>query len=159
MERLAVAIGQVLRQARLDRGLTLKDVARRSGNRFRPTSIAGYERAERSITVERFCDLARLYDVPPERLLTQAMRLREGRSPTAIDLTRVQGLPDPEGRLVAGFVDELLSLRGEPPSASLVIRHSDLEILASTTGDRPAQLLEKIRAALRHAPPDAGRED
>lgn len=156
MERLSVAIGKVLRQARLDRGLTLKDVARRSGNRFRPTSVAGYERAERSITVERFCELARLYQVRPERLLTHAMRLWEGAPATVIDITRVESIPGPEGRLVAGLVDELLSLRGEPPSTSLVIRQSDLEILASATGDHPAQLLEKIRLAVRAAPP--GRE-
>ena len=36
--------------------------------------MAGYERAERSISLLRFCGLAELYGVPPEILLAQIMR-------------------------------------------------------------------------------------
>ena len=86
MDRVAVEIGRALRQARRDRGLTLKDVARLSGNRFRPTSVAGYERAERSISVERFCALARLYGVAPDRLLSRAIRESEGKPEIVIDI-------------------------------------------------------------------------
>ena len=52
---------------------------------------------------------------------------------------------------MAGFVEELLSLRGEPASGSIVIRSSDLEILASSSGRRADALLEDIRAAIRES--------
>ena len=151
MDRVAVEIGRALRQARRDRGLTLKDVARLSGNRFRPTSVAGYERAERSISVERFCALARLYGVAPDRLLSRAIRESEGKPEIVIDVASAERLSGAEGRLVAGFVEELLSLRGEPASGSIVIRSSDLEILASSSGRRADALLEDIRAAIRES--------
>jgi len=151
MDRVAVEIGRALRQARRDRGLTLKDVARLSGNRFRPTSVAGYERAERSISVERFCALARLYGVAPDRLLSRAIRESEGKPEIVIDVASAERLSGAEGRLVAGFVEELLSLRGEPASGSIVIRSSDLEILASSSGKRADALLEDIRAAIRES--------
>lgn len=69
MVRISNEIGATLRRARRARGLSLRAVERLSGGRFKPSSIAGYERGERKITVERFCELARFYGFPPERLL------------------------------------------------------------------------------------------
>ena len=37
------------------------------------TSVAGYERGERNISLERFVLLCRLYEVPPERLLAEIL--------------------------------------------------------------------------------------
>jgi transcriptional regulator with XRE-family HTH domain len=69
VDRIGREIGRTLRWARRSRGLSLRAVERVSGGRFKPSSIAGYERGERKITVERFCELARFYGFPPERLL------------------------------------------------------------------------------------------
>lgn len=43
----------------------------RSKGAFSPTAVAGYERGERSITLERFCKLAELYGFEPARLLAE----------------------------------------------------------------------------------------
>ena len=59
---LGSAVGAALRDARVRAGLSLSDVARRSGGRYSPSSLGGYERGERAISVIRFCDLARLLD-------------------------------------------------------------------------------------------------
>jgi transcriptional regulator with XRE-family HTH domain len=70
-QAFAEGAGRVLRQARIARGLTLRQVGLRSGGAFSPSAIAGYERGERGITLERFCLLAELYGIPPDRLLAE----------------------------------------------------------------------------------------
>jgi len=65
----------VLRETRRASGLTLRQAAARSAGNFRPTSIACYERGERSISLTRFCRLAVVYGVPPDQLIARALRL------------------------------------------------------------------------------------
>jgi transcriptional regulator with XRE-family HTH domain len=69
----AEGAGRVLRQARVARGLTLRDVGLLSERAFSPSAVAGYERGERGITLERFCSLAGFYGVPPDRLLAEIL--------------------------------------------------------------------------------------
>ena len=45
----------------------------RSEGRYSPSAIAGYERAERSISLQRFCELATFYGVEPERMLSEIL--------------------------------------------------------------------------------------
>jgi transcriptional regulator with XRE-family HTH domain len=65
--------GRALRRARTARGLTLRDVGIRSAGRLTPTAVAGYERGERKVSLQRFCELAVFYGVEPERLLAEAL--------------------------------------------------------------------------------------
>lgn len=67
------AVGSVLRKARELVGLSLSDVARLTGDRFKPSTVAGYERGERSISVSRFLTLARFYGKRPGELLSEAV--------------------------------------------------------------------------------------
>jgi transcriptional regulator with XRE-family HTH domain len=67
----------------MERGLKLKDVAMWSGHRFAPTTVAGYEHGQRSISLERFCALSRLYGVPAEELLGRALDAIEARAGSA----------------------------------------------------------------------------
>ncbi|MGH2699518.1 MAG: helix-turn-helix domain-containing protein [Actinomycetota bacterium] len=64
-DRFSNALGEVLRRARKQRGMTLDDVRRRSRGRFKSSAVGGYERGERAISLERFCDLSEMYGVPP----------------------------------------------------------------------------------------------
>jgi hypothetical protein len=41
----------------------------RSGGRFKPSSVASYERGERQVSLQRFFALADVYDVTPERIV------------------------------------------------------------------------------------------
>lgn len=66
-------VGAALRRTRTARGLTLRDVGIRSGGAFTPTAVAGYERDERKISLERFCELAVFYGIEPERLLAEIL--------------------------------------------------------------------------------------
>ncbi len=64
-EPLIEHIGQALRDARKASGLTLREAAARSSGRFRPTSIARYERGERSISLVRSATLRRYTESDP----------------------------------------------------------------------------------------------
>jgi transcriptional regulator with XRE-family HTH domain len=84
VEPIGDELGRALRRARLSRGLTLRDVGIRSKGTLSPTAVAGYERNERAISLQRFCDLAAFYGVAPERLLSEALHPGEDE---LVDLT------------------------------------------------------------------------
>lgn len=76
-----------MRQVRTGRSLSLRQVTVRSGGRFKPSSVASYERGERQISLERFFSLAEVYDVAPERIVAaiayRLERQKEGDRPAA----------------------------------------------------------------------------
>src|SRR5687768_7814685 len=120
MEQLALEIGRAIRRARLDRGMTLRELADSSAGRFRPTSLAGYERGERTISVVRFCELCRLLDVQPGALLEEIIRTIDGEP--RIDLTKLEALQEPEGELIAGFIKQVLVQRAGPDVRTIALR-------------------------------------
>ncbi|MGH2672103.1 MAG: helix-turn-helix domain-containing protein, partial [Gaiellales bacterium] len=83
---IAVEVGRALRRVRMQRRLRLKDVGELS-DRFTPTAVAGYERAERAISLVKYCELCAVYGVAPERLLADAIRAIDGRPPVVVDLS------------------------------------------------------------------------
>jgi transcriptional regulator with XRE-family HTH domain len=101
MASMALEIGRALRRARLARGMTLKQLSVASAGRFKPTSVAGYERGERSISVVRFCELCRLVGVPPDRLLGEILRAARADPDLVIDLTHLERLGPSEGELLS----------------------------------------------------------
>lgn len=62
-----------LRRAREHAGLSLKEVERLTAGRFKPSTVAGYERGERSISMSRFIALASAYGALPNGVLADAM--------------------------------------------------------------------------------------
>jgi transcriptional regulator with XRE-family HTH domain len=66
---MTFSVGEALRGFRLRQGLTLSEVARRSGNEFKVSSLGAYERGDRSITFERLQLLATVYGVDVQSLL------------------------------------------------------------------------------------------
>jgi transcriptional regulator with XRE-family HTH domain len=92
-------VGEVIRNARVEHGLTVYDVERRSGGRFKPSSLGGYERGERSISLQRFCQLSEVYGIPADRLLREVLeRIKRGsREGVIVDLRELsevdEGLP------------------------------------------------------------------
>jgi transcriptional regulator with XRE-family HTH domain len=149
MDRLALEIGRALRRARKKRGLTLKELARRSGGRFKPTSVAGYERGERKISVDRLCELVKFYDVSAGRLVANAVRMAEGTAPVVIELSSVADLESGEGDLLAEFTKQVVQLRKAGRSDTVSIRVGDLEVLATMSGHELAEFVERIRSALQ----------
>jgi transcriptional regulator with XRE-family HTH domain len=98
---IEVETGRALREARLANGLTLREVGERSGGELKPTAVAGYERAERSISLERFCALCAFYRMAPDRLLGEILEVVDRErviflADVDVDITPVDE-PDPSG--------------------------------------------------------------
>jgi len=128
--------------------MTLRDVGTRSNGRFKPTAVAGYERAERGISLERFCELAELYGMGPERLLLQIMwRLAGGPDPI-IHRAKVPELPDEEADVVGGFIQKVHDLRGDSDDDVVTVRIQDLEVLATVSGHQLREFLDHLEPAL-----------
>ena len=140
-------IGLVLRRARRLRGWTLRRAAEAAGGRFAPTSIAGYERGERAITVERFIELASLYRVRPERLFAEAVRAIERRPTLVVDRGRLARSDGREASVLGTFVDEVARLRRVDPSV-VSLRTGDVEVLAAMSGRRGPDFLERVAETL-----------
>lgn len=147
------AVGNALRQARRARGWTLRDVHAKSRGRYKPSSLGGYERGEREISVSRFCELAFLYGIPPAQLLGSVLRDVAWTTEVVIDLTRLELLPGEEGRMMAEFIYDLKVRRGDSRTDIITLRAGDLEILATASTQEPDILLESLRPALA-SPPD-----
>lgn len=147
-EEILEETGHALRRARRARGLTLRDVGARSNGEFKPTAVAGYERAERAISLERFCSLAQLYGMNPERLLSQILWRIGGGPEPIIDRRRVPDLPSDEAGTIGDFIEEVRRLRGSSNGETITIRIEDLEVLATVTGQQLRDFLEHLRPAL-----------
>jgi transcriptional regulator with XRE-family HTH domain len=162
MDAFAQAAGEVLRVARRDRGLTLQDVSRLTMGRFKPSVLGGYERGERTISLERFVELAKLYGVPADRLLSEVLARTspQGRTEIVIDLNRLALLDEREVRAVAEFVHNLRAKRGDYFTDVISLRSGDVEALALSSGVAAKDLLSKLRPALRGetGKPSRGRQ-
>jgi transcriptional regulator with XRE-family HTH domain len=141
VEHLAREIGTALRRIREARGLTLREAADASDGRFKPSSIAGYERGERAITVQRFCDLAQVYGADPARLLDGVVRATRHEPVVEVDLEDLRDAGDPEVASVRSLARGVLDLREEEDDEVVSLRRADLEVLAAASGRAPGELL------------------
>jgi len=132
MSELSIAVGRALRRARNTRGLTLHEVRRLSDGAFKPSAVGAYERGERQITVERFCDLSHVYGMSPDRLLLGALATvwPESRASVVVHLDRLGPVEDGTRRAVADFVADIHKSRGEVGARTIVLRAADLDGLA-----------------------------
>jgi transcriptional regulator with XRE-family HTH domain len=131
--------------------MTLRGASRASRGRFKPSSIAGYERGERAITVQRFCDLAEVYEVEPARLLDGILTDARGESTIELDLAALGELDLPEAATLRSFADRVRTMRGSADSEVLTLRHTDLEVIARVSGRDRSELLELLSPARKPA--------
>ncbi len=117
--------------------------------RFKATSVAGYERGERAVSLERFCELCRLYAVPPPAMLADIWRSIQETPEPEIDLRVLESSGSAEAVLVAGFIRQIRALRRGEPSETIVLRAGDLEVLATAADKEPAELVEMLGPSLR----------
>ncbi len=144
---LSREIGRALRHVRRARGMTLRSASRFSRGRFKPSSIAGYERGERAITVQRFCDLAEVYGVEPARLLDGILTDAKGEPRIELDLTALDRLELPEAAALRTFAEQVKAVRGADGNDVLVLRHADLEVIARASGRDSTELLDLLSPA------------
>lgn len=143
-----------MRAARSDKNLTLRQVEVMSRGVFKASSLACYERAERAISLDRFCLVARIYGLSPEGLLGRVLdHLNpEGRAEVVVDLAGLPKLRSAEGRVVAEFVHDVKARRGDYLADVITLRSGDLEILSASTNREPRELLKRLRPVVRPVP-------
>lgn len=140
--------GRALRSARLRFRLSLRRVERLSRGRFKASTVSGYERGERTISLARFCELALLYGVTPQRLLSDALSDMQGGQVTVIDLTKLSAIDGSPADVASRFVQNIRAERGEEEGDVVSLRIGDLELLATATGLPPNELRTTIAPAL-----------
>ncbi len=149
---MTFSVGEALRGFRLRQGLTLSEVARRSGNEFKVSSLGAYERGDRSITFERLQLLAAVYGVDVQSLLgmrtptIDLVALESRRVGIVIDLSRFRMLPDACAAEVLAFGRAIKRMRKESSSSVLVVRRSDVTFLASILGCDPTEVDDTLRS-------------
>lgn len=153
LDTLAAEVGGALRRAREARDLTLRDAAQASSGAIKPTTLASYERAERTVPIERFFQIAFLYGISPVRLAADVLRRVEGRSPVRIDVPRLKGVIGAEAAILDGFIRNVFILRDQDMADTVSLREGDLEVLATATGRRVSEFLDAIEPALVPGPP------
>lgn len=131
-------------------GLTLHDVERRSPS-FRPSSLGSYERGDRSISLERFIQLAAVYGIPADQLLAQALDrvTPEERMEVVLDLSQLEVLEGPERGAAAAHVARVREWRDDPASDVMTLRSGDIQAIASAARVSPQLLLDRLGPAVR----------
>ena len=136
-------LGRVLRRAREERGLSLREVSQRSHGSFTPSGIAGYERGERRISVERMCALSDVFGMPPERLLADALH-----PPGAELQIDVENLSPAMRDLITAYIEEVLTMNRATDPDRISVRSRDLEIISDTAARSIDEIHRQIRDAL-----------
>ena len=150
---LTIAVGATLRAARLQAGLSLEQLSRRSGGRYKSSSLGGYERGERTLSVPRFCDLAELLGMPADQMLAQALGTLDPEHHREV-LIDLRHLPDSTGgRQVARYAHQIRSMRSDFLSDVLTLRAGDLRVIARTCGLPVRRLLSSLGSAVRRVGP------
>ncbi|MBS3942125.1 MAG: transcriptional regulator [Actinobacteria bacterium] len=139
-------VGERLRQVRIDRGLSLQDVERRSDGRWKAAVVGSYERGDRNITATRLLELAEFYGVAPGAVLPGEAPLRHADDATGIviDLERLDALGG-QWRALRRYCESIQVQRGDFNRRVLSVRGDDLRALAVIQDLGPDELLEQLR--------------
>ncbi len=150
-------LGARLRQARLDRRLSLHEVEERSNGAIKATTLSAYELGDSNIPAVRLGQLADVYELSVDTLLASAEPNAAAPAEPAvaqpaankvhldlIQLERAKG-KDRDVEMVSQLVDSIQSRRGARPNRYFAMRSDDLSTAAAVIG-RP---VEAVLAALQ----------
>ncbi len=139
-------VGARLRRIRAQQGLSLQDVERRSGGRWKAAVIGSYERGDRNISASRLCELAEFYGVAASELLPRddAPRQFERSHGIVLDLTRLD-LDEPRWSGLKRYCQAIQVQRGDFNGQMLSVRSDDLRALAVIMGTTPEDLVALLR--------------
>ena len=145
----AQALGARLREIRSTQHLSLHEVERRSGGRWKAVVVGSYERGDRSVSVQRLAELAAFYGVPATDLLPRETHAPPPGAPAplqrvVISVARLYALDDPAAAGVVRFVRTVLHARNATAAPTITIRNSDLAMLAMLYEISVAELTERL---------------
>jgi transcriptional regulator with XRE-family HTH domain len=142
----AQEVGEKLRRIRLQQGLSLQDVERRSQGEWKAAVVGSYERGDRNISASRLCELADFYGVSPSDILPgdEGVRAGDRSGGVVIDLRRLEVGDSERWRGLKRYCESIQVQRGDYNRQVLSVRGDDLRALAvimDTTEDGLVELL------------------
>jgi transcriptional regulator with XRE-family HTH domain len=140
-------VGDRLRRVRVDRGLSLQDVERSSGGRWKAAVVGSYERGDRNISATRLLELAEFYEVSPGDILPgddASARQTGNGSALVLDLERLEALGDRWAGL-RRYCESIQLQRGDFNRRVLSVRGEDVRALAVIHESSPDELVAELR--------------
>lgn len=137
------ALGERLRNIRVQKGMSLQDVQQASKGKWKAAVVGAYERGDRNVTVARLSELADFYGVPVSEILPEdgappSPSAVEGRRRVVLDLEGLKRVPESDRDPLSRFTHAIQIQRGDYNGRVLTIREDDLMALAllyQTTAD------------------------
>jgi transcriptional regulator with XRE-family HTH domain len=143
-------VGDRMRAIRRQRGLSLHDVERVSGDEFKASVLGAYERGERAISVPRLERLATVYQVPAEQFLPRDDPGRIVETPASpalvIDMSRLSDLSGEPFGALARFVRSIQIQRTEVALRMVQLRADDTRAVAAIVDAPIDQVVDRLRA-------------
>ena len=144
------ALGERLRNIRLQKGMSLQDVQHASDGRWKAAVVGAYERGDRNVTVARLSELAEFYGVPVSEILPEeapgAGSGFDGRRRVVLNLESLNQVPEADRDPLERFTTAIQVQRGDFNGRVLTIREDDLMALAllyQTNADDLARRLDE----------------
>lgn len=139
-------VGARLRRIRMQQGLSLQDVERKSDGLWKAAVVGSYERGDRNISASRLCELADFYGVAPSDVLPAdgAPRAVDRSSGLVLDLTRITQDED-RWRPLRRYCESIQIQRGDYNRQMLSLRGEDVRALAIVMETSEEELLEELR--------------
>ncbi len=139
-------VGERLRRVRIEQGMSLQDVERRSEGRWKAAVVGSYERGDRNISATRLLELADFYGVGPGDVLPgdPPPPVRSGGG-LVLDLHRLAGLGEAWSGL-RRYCETIQQQRGDYNRRVLSLRGEDLRAIAVIQEATVDQLVTQLRA-------------
>jgi transcriptional regulator with XRE-family HTH domain len=139
-------VGERLRRVRVDRGLSLQEVERKSDGRWKAAVVGSYERGDRNITATRLLELAEFYGVAPAEILPGEAPARhpDDAAGVVIDLERLDALGE-KWSAMRRYCESIQLQRGDYNRRILSVRGDDLRALGVIQDLPQDELVEQLR--------------
>lgn len=141
----AEEVGTRLRRIRMQQGMSLQDVERRSDGKWKAAVVGSYERGDRNISAARLCELAEFYSVSPSEVLPRddAPQPVDQSRGVVIDLSKLDDSERWSG--IRRYCESIQVERGDFNRQVLSVRADDLRALAVIMGTQPDTLIDGLR--------------
>ena len=145
----AKALGERLRDIRLQKGMSLHDVQEASDGRWKAAVIGAYERGDRNVSIARLSELAEFYGVPVPKMLPEngsgaaLPRFPDGN--IVLDLKELQHVPRADREPLERFASAIQIRRGDYNGQMLSIRKEDLVFLGVLYELTSSELATRLR--------------
>jgi transcriptional regulator with XRE-family HTH domain len=139
-------VGERLRRVRVELGLSLQDVERRSDARWKAAVVGSYERGDRNISATRLLELAEFYGVNPADVLPgDPPPPARGGGGVVLDLHRLAALGEAWSGL-RRYCETIQQQRGDYNRRVLSLRGEDLRAIAVIQDATVDELVTQLRA-------------